>query len=95
LRVTEVLPDYARFGKSAPLERNKEIAAQCDRMVAVWDGQSRGTKHAIDQARKAGKAVEAIDSLTGERIMFGLLELGWPHRARTAPDVAACRNREW
>lgn len=77
LRVTELLPDYSRFGKAAPLERNKQIAEECDRMVAVWDGSSRGTKHAIDEARKRRKPVRVVDSLTGEESEHGWWDTGW------------------
>ena len=53
-------PDYDTYGKGAPLIRNKEIAQECDRMVAFWDGQSRGTLHAIRHAEKRGKKVLVI-----------------------------------
>lgn len=51
-------PDYDRFGRRAPLIRNKQIAESCDRMVAFWDGKSTGTAHVTAEARKLGKPVE-------------------------------------
>ena len=48
----EFLPDYERFGRSAPLKRNLEIIAYADVVLAFWDGQSRGTKYVIDHCRK-------------------------------------------
>lgn len=33
------------------------MAKQADALVAVWDGESRGTKHMIDIARKEGLEV--------------------------------------
>ncbi len=60
LSVVEHLPDYQRYGKVAPLERNRLIVADCDRLVAFWDGKSTGTMHAVGLARKAGKPVEII-----------------------------------
>lgn len=52
-------PDYAKHGgKVAPIMRNKTIAEKCDRMVAFYDGNSRGTAHAIECATKLGKPVE-------------------------------------
>ena len=48
----EFLPDYERFGRSAPLKRNLEIIAYADVVLAFWDGQSRGTKYVIDHCRE-------------------------------------------
>jgi hypothetical protein len=53
-------PAHRTFGKRAPLERNKLIVRDADRVVAFWDGVSRGTAHAIGEARKAGKPVVVI-----------------------------------
>jgi hypothetical protein len=38
--------------------RNKRIVDEADRVVAFWDGVSRGTKSVIDYARKVGKIVD-------------------------------------
>lgn len=49
---------YARcdlHGKGAGFARNKLIVANCDRVVAFWDGGSRGTKHTIGVAKEMGK----------------------------------------
>lgn len=40
-------PDYARFRKSAPLQRNIELIRYSDYVLALWDGKSRGTSHVI------------------------------------------------
>ena len=53
----EFLPDYARYGKGAPLRRNLEIIAYADAVVAFWDGTSRGTKFVIDACRKQNKPI--------------------------------------
>ena len=50
-------PEYSKYGKSAPLVRNKAIIDASDICVAFWDGKSKGTKHTIDMAQKAGKEV--------------------------------------
>lgn len=46
--------------KGAGFKRNQLIVDQADRVVAFWDGKSRGTKDTIDKARKAGKPVEIV-----------------------------------
>ncbi len=53
----EFIPDWDTFGKSAGFRRNEQIVKACDELVALWDGISRGTKHSIDLADKAGKPV--------------------------------------
>jgi predicted Rossmann fold nucleotide-binding protein DprA/Smf involved in DNA uptake len=37
------------------LERNKEIVAACDLLLAFWDGKSKGTKNTIGAAQRQGK----------------------------------------
>lgn len=46
--------DWQQFGKSAGYIRNRAIIDSVDGVVAFWDGQSRGTAHAIQLARKRG-----------------------------------------
>jgi hypothetical protein len=58
---TIFLPDYARLGKAAPLKRNEDIIRSCDKVIAFWDGKSRGTQHALNFARKLGKAIIIIE----------------------------------
>ena len=48
IKLTEFLPDYRRYGRYAPLERNIKIINYADRIIAFWDGKSKGTKHIID-----------------------------------------------
>lgn len=46
--------DWNRYGKSAGYRRNAEMAQNADALIALWNGKSRGTKHMIDLANKAG-----------------------------------------
>lgn len=50
-------PLWDTLGKAAGLIRNKEIVDNSDIVIAFWDGQSRGTKHAIDYATQQQKPV--------------------------------------
>ncbi|MDR1629731.1 MAG: DNA-protecting protein DprA [Oscillospiraceae bacterium] len=52
IKLTEFLPNYARFGRTAPLRRNIAIIEYADFVVALWDGASSGTKHVIDNCEK-------------------------------------------
>ncbi|MCM1333577.1 MAG: DNA-protecting protein DprA [Bacteroides sp.] len=58
IKYTEFLPDYKKFGKSAPLRRNDLIVAYADLILAIWDGRSHGTRYVIDACQKQGKPIE-------------------------------------
>lgn len=45
---------WTKFGKAAGPLRNAEMAAYADALIAIWDGQSKGTKDMIEQAEKCG-----------------------------------------
>jgi len=44
--------DWGSHGKSAGYLRNEEMADYADALIAFWDGESRGTQHMIDIAKK-------------------------------------------
>ncbi len=60
IKLTEFLPDYRRYGCGAPLRRNLMILENADLVLAFWDGESRGTRYVIENAREMGKTVKAI-----------------------------------
>lgn len=49
--------DWDGLGKSAGYRRNEEMARNADALIALWDGESRGTIHMISIAKKAGLPV--------------------------------------
>ena len=53
-----IRPEYDKYGKKAPLIRNKEIVERAELVIAFWDGKSRGTKFTIDYAKKLNKEVK-------------------------------------
>lgn len=57
LIVEEYLPNYALYGRHAPIIRNGDIVSHADFIAAFWDGKSRGTKNTIDRAKRLGKRV--------------------------------------
>jgi hypothetical protein len=59
-KVVEYPADWDRFGKRAGFLRNQAIVDNCDKVVAFWDGESRGTADTIERARKAGKPVTIV-----------------------------------
>lgn len=59
--VTVYHADWARHGRAAGVIRNSEmIRTTPDLVLAFWDGQSRGTKHAIEESKRRGLTVEVI-----------------------------------
>jgi hypothetical protein len=50
-------PRYDEWGPKAPLKRNTDIVNKADVLVAVWDGQSNGTRDTIDKALDRGMAL--------------------------------------
>lgn len=49
--------DWVRYGKSAGYIRNRQMAEYADALIAVWDGQSRGTANMIKTAEELGLEV--------------------------------------
>ena len=60
IRLTEFVPQYERYGRAAPIVRNKEIVDYSDKIIAFWDGNSKGTLSVIKYAQKVGKPCEII-----------------------------------
>ena len=58
LKLTELLPEYEKYGRGAPLRRNITIIEYADHVLAFWDGKSRGTKYVIDNCKKRNIPVE-------------------------------------
>ena len=60
IKKTIIKPQYDRYGKGAPMVRNKELVNLCDKALIIWDGVSKGTKFTADFAKKMNKEVTII-----------------------------------
>ena len=60
VKLTEFLPEYDKYGRSAPLKRNVTIIQNSDLVLAFWDGQSHGTKFVIDKCRELGVPIKVF-----------------------------------
>ena len=60
IRLTEFLPQYSRYGKAAPIVRNKQIVDHSDLVLAFWDGKSAGTLSVIRYCEKIKKQCTVI-----------------------------------
>lgn len=50
--IKRFLPQWNDHGKQAGILRNIQMAEYADALIAIWDGQSRGTRHMIHEAQK-------------------------------------------
>ena len=60
LKLTVFLPQYERYGRAAPILRNKEIVDYADKLLIFWGGSSKGTLSVIEYAKKTKKSYEII-----------------------------------
>lgn len=60
IKLTEFLPQYEKYGRGAPIVRNKEIVDYADVVLAFWDGSSRGTLSVIRYCEKSGTPCTVI-----------------------------------
>jgi hypothetical protein len=57
LPLTIMNAEWGKYGKSAGIRRNEEMAEVGEALIALWDGESRGTAHMINCARRKGLEV--------------------------------------
>jgi hypothetical protein len=51
-KIMEFPAKWGQYGKSAGYKRNEEMANYASHCVCFWDGESKGTKHMIDIAKR-------------------------------------------
>jgi hypothetical protein len=66
--ITVFRPDYARYQRRAPLERNLDIIRHADYVLALWDGSSRGTAHVIEHCVKEYKPFQILLCRDGQLV---------------------------
>lgn len=54
-RPKRFLANWKEFGRSAGYKRNLEMARYADALIAIWDGESRGTAHMMSIMAKERK----------------------------------------
>ena len=60
-KVARYPADWTQHGRRAGYIRNAEMATDADALVALWDGESRGTKHMIAIAQQMGLPTRIIN----------------------------------
>ena len=58
IKLIEILPDYKRYGRGAPLIRNKQIVEYADKVLIFWNGTSKGSRFVIEECKRQGKDFE-------------------------------------
>lgn len=59
-KLTVMPADWKKYGKSAGMVRNADIVKAAEVVIALWDGQSPGTKATISMAERDGKKVKIV-----------------------------------
>lgn len=49
--------EWEKYGKRAGILRNIQMGDYADALVAIWDGESKGTKHMIEYMQSLNKPV--------------------------------------
>lgn len=52
--------NWKAYGKKAGPMRNEKMARYADALIVVWDGESKGTKNMIKEAKKYGLRIFRI-----------------------------------
>ena len=60
IQVLEFPTDWERLGRRAGMVRNLQMLEAANAVVAFWDGQSRGTAHTINEAKKKGLPLRVV-----------------------------------
>lgn len=60
LTYVEIPPNYAKYGRAAPLRRDEEIVRLADYVLVLWDGQSHGAAYVIKYCLEVGTYVQTL-----------------------------------
>ena len=61
IRVSEFPAQWDKHGRASGFRRNVEMARFADACVCFWDGNSVGTKHMIDTAKRMNLKLRVIN----------------------------------
>ena len=85
LNVEVYYPLYKKYGKRAPLIRNNEIVKNCDAVLAIWDGESKGTAYTINKAKRENKKVMVVSLKAAKEYSDNVWN--FPHQGRPPKNV--------
>ena len=56
-----IRPKYHLYRRAAPIKRNKEMVEMADKVLVIWDGESKGTLSTINFAKEHNKPITVIN----------------------------------
>ena len=56
-----IRPKYHLYKRSAPIKRNREMVEIADKVLVIWDGESKGTLSTINYAKEHKKPITVIN----------------------------------
>lgn len=77
IKLKEFLPEYDKYGRSAPIKRNQQIIDYADMVIAFWNGTTRGTFNVIDKCRKIGKEIIVFVPIYPKSTVYERLNLDY------------------
>lgn len=60
IRTVAFPADWDKYGRRAGHVRNREMAEYAEALVAIWDGESAGTRNMISEARRLDLKVKVV-----------------------------------
>lgn len=60
IEIKKFIPEWEKYKKAAGLMCNKKMLEESDKLIAFWDGKSKGTKHAIEMAMRTEKILKIV-----------------------------------
>ena len=60
IKLTEFYPIYQKYGRGAPILRNRQIVEYADEILIFWDGKSKGTLSVIRYCEKMRKPYHIV-----------------------------------
>lgn len=61
IQIKQFPANWAEKGRDAGKIRNKEMAEYAEALIAIWDGESLGTKNMIETAKKTGLKIRIFE----------------------------------
>ena len=58
--IKQFIPDWDKYGKSAGMIRNKQMAEYATELLLIWVGESKGSAHMKKEAEKRGLKITEI-----------------------------------
>lgn len=75
--LVEILPDYKKYGRSAPIIRNQAIVDSCDVLIAFPNNDSKGTMNTVKTAQRKGIPTIIIPFKDGKKLSDRKLTKHW------------------